>query len=584
MADDIDHSIPEATVERRRRNRISVVWLIPILAAVVAVGIAVQRIMSEGPTITIVLSLAQGIEAGKTVIKYKDVNIGTVTAVRLTPDYAKVEVTAKMNKHAAGLMVEDAKFWVVEPRITLSGVSGLGTLLSGNYIGFEAGKSTRTQHTFVGLAEPPIITSGQGKTFTLKAAKLGSLGVGAPVYYRSLEAGQVLAYDLSKDGREIDIKVFVNMPYDRYVNTSTRFWNASGIDVSVGATGVDVRTESLVALIAGGVAFDTPPSSRAAQPAAANTAFTLHPDRAAALKQPDAISRRYVLYFRETLRGLAVGAPVTMLGLPAGEVVDVGLDIDPATADLRGRAEIVVYPERLVRRLTPQQAALGKQLSTDEQERVEFFRRLIEERHMRAQLRSGSLLTGQLFVAIDYFPDAPRVKVDWNADKPVLPTVRSTIPELEAKLSSIVAKLDQLPLDQIGAQVTEALGTLNVTLKDTSTTLNNLNTNVTPELKQAIEDLRRMITTADGLLKTNVTGTLDQVNTTLEDLRRPLASADSVLKNADATLMGKDAPLQQDLRDTLQEVIKAVRSLRIFLDYLDQHPESLLRGKTEVKP
>ena len=579
-----DNDLPQATVERRRRGRISVVWLIPILAAVVAIGIAVQRILSEGPTITIVLTLAQGVEAGKTVIKYKDVNIGQVTAVKLTPDYAKVELTAKITKSAAGLMVEDAKFWVVEPRITLSGVSGLGTLLSGNYIGFEAGKSTKAQHTFVGLAEPPIITSGQGKAFTLRAAKLGSLGVGAPVYYRSLEAGQVLAYDLSKDGSTIDVKIFVNTPYDRYVNSNSRFWNASGIDVSVGAGGVEVRTESLVALIAGGVAFDTPPSARAAQPAAANTTFTLHPDRTAALKQPDSISRRYVLYFRETLRGLAVGAPVTMLGLPAGEVVDVGLDIDPTTADLRGRAEIVVYPERLVRRLSPQQAALGQQLKTDEQERVDFFRRLIEERHMRAQLRSGSLLTGQLFVAFDYFPDTPRVKVDWNAEKPVLPAVRSTIPELEAKLSSIVAKLDQLPLDEIGVQVTQALGSLNVTLKGASTTLDKLNTDVTPELKQALEDLRRMIATADGVLTNNVAVTLNQVNTTLEELRVPIATADAVLKSTDAALLGKDAPLQQDLRNALEEVTKAARALRILMDYLEQHPESLIRGKTEVKP
>ena len=361
-----DNDLPQATVERRRRGRISVVWLIPILAAVVAIGIAVQRFLSEGPTITIVLTLAQGVEAGKTVIKYKDVHIGQVTAVKLTPDYAKVEITAKMTKSASGLMVEDAKFWVVEPRVTLSGVSGLGTLLSGNYIGFEAGKSTRTQHRFVGLAEPPIITSGQGKAFTLKAAKLGSLGVGAPVYYRSLEAGQILAYELSKSGTEIDVKIFVKAPYDRFVTAGTRFWNASGIDVSVGATGVEVRTESLVALIAGGVAFDTPSVARAAQPAAANTTFTLHPDRTAALKQPDSITRRYVLYFKETLRGLAVGAPVTLLGLPAGEVVDVGLDIDPVTSDLRGRAEIVVYPERLVRRLRPEQAAVGEQLKADD--------------------------------------------------------------------------------------------------------------------------------------------------------------------------------------------------------------------------
>jgi paraquat-inducible protein B len=583
MADDTDDSsIPRATVERRRRNRISVVWLIPILAAVVAIGIAVQRFLSEGPTITIVLTLAQGVEAGKTVIKYKDVNIGQVTAVKLTPDYAKVEITAKMTKSASGLMVEDAKFWVVEPRITLSGVSGLGTLLSGNYIGFEAGKSTRTQHTFVGLAEPPIITSGQGKVFTLKAAKLGSLAVGAPVYYRSLEAGQVLAYDLSKDGREIDIKIFVNMPYDRYVNPSTRFWNASGIDVSVGATGVEVRTESLVALIAGGVAFDTPASTRSVQPAAANAVFTLHPDRTAALKQPDLIARRYVLYFKETLRGLAVGAPVTLLGLPAGEVVDVGLDLDPVSAVLRGRAEIVVYPERLLRRLGPQQAR--EQLKDDESERLLLFRRLIEERHLRAQLKSGSLLTGQLFVAFDYFPDTPRAKVDMSQATPELPTVRSTIPELEAKLSSIVAKLDQLPLDQIGAQVTQALGSLDVTLKGASTTLDRLNTDVTPELKKALEDLRRMIATADGVLTNNVAVTLNQVDTTLEELRVPIATADSVLKSTDAALLGKDAPLQQDLRNALEEVTKAARALRILMDYLEQHPESLIRGKTEVKP
>src|SRR5215510_6295218 len=163
-------NIPQATVVPRSRARISVVWIIPILAAVVAIGIAVQRILSEGPTITIVFKVAEGLEAGKTVVKYKDVSIGQVTAVRLSPDYTKVEVTAKIAKSAAGLMVEDAKFWVVEPRVTLSGVSGLGTLISGNYIGFEIGKSTKKQRAFTGLETPPIITYGQaGRQFVLKA-------------------------------------------------------------------------------------------------------------------------------------------------------------------------------------------------------------------------------------------------------------------------------------------------------------------------------------------------------------------------------------------------------------------------------
>ncbi|HEY3231809.1 MAG TPA: MlaD family protein, partial [Roseiflexaceae bacterium] len=137
---DVDR-LPQATVVPPKRGRISVIWIIPILAAVVAIGIAIQRILSEGPTITIVFSAAEGIEAGKTVVKYKDVNIGRVTNVELTNDFAKVRVTAKIAKHAAGLMVDDAKFWVVQPTISLSGISGLNTLLSGNYVGFEPGRS-----------------------------------------------------------------------------------------------------------------------------------------------------------------------------------------------------------------------------------------------------------------------------------------------------------------------------------------------------------------------------------------------------------------------------------------------------------
>ena len=210
---------------------------------------------------------------------------------------------------------------------------------------------------------PPIITGGQaGRQFVLKANSLGSLGIGSPIYYHRLQAGQVIAYDLAADGKEIEIKIFVNAPYDKYVNPGTRFWNASGIDVSVGAGGVEVRTQSLVAVLAGGLAFETPSFAVKAEPAAANAVFTLYTDQATAMKQPESISARYVLYFNESLRGLSVGAPVTLLGLPAGEVTDVGFDIDPATMNLRGRVEIVSYPERLVARLNAKQAAIGKSL------------------------------------------------------------------------------------------------------------------------------------------------------------------------------------------------------------------------------
>jgi paraquat-inducible protein B len=586
MADDSDLSrLPEATVTRRTRARISVVWVIPILAAVVAVGIAVQRVLSEGPTITIVFKTAEGLEAGKTFVKYKEVSIGQVTAVRLSRDSSRVEVTAKIDKSAADLMVEDARFWVVEPRITLGGVSGLGTLLSGNYIGFEMGKSTKKQRTFTGLDVPPIITGGQpGRQFVLRADRLGSLGIGAPVYYRSLEAGQVIAYDLAGDGQAVDIKIFVNAPYDRYVNPGTRFWNASGVDVSVGAGGVDVRLESLVALIAGGVAFDTPPFSPRAEPAGADAVFTLYRDQVTAMKQPEPLARHYVLYFTESLRGLSVGAPVTLLGLPGGEVIAVGLDIDPATQSLRGRVEIVAFPERLVGHLHAGQAATAEAIARSVQQRHAFFQRMVEERGMRAQLQTGSLLTGQLYVAFDYHPDAPKAKIDWSQAKPVLPVVPSTLPDLEAKLGSIVAKLDKLPYEAIGADVTKALAALTVTLQDVSKAVDRISADVTPELKTTLDDVRRLIATTDGVLKKNVNATLDQVNAALEDLRRPLATADQVLKNTDATLLGKNAPLQQELSEALQEITRAARSLRDLMNYLERHPEALIRGKTGETP
>jgi paraquat-inducible protein B len=557
MAENIDRDdLPQATVVPKRGTRISVVWIIPILAAVVAIGIAIQRVMSEGPSITILFKAAEGLEAGKTFVKYKDVNIGQVTAVKLSSDHSKVEVTAKIDKSAADLMVADAKFWVVEPRVTLSGVSGLGTLLSGNYIGFEVGRSDKPQRTFTGLEVAPIITGGQaGRQFALKAENLGSLGIGSPIYYRQLQAGQVIAYDLTADGKSVQMKVFINAPYERYVTPGTRFWNASGVDVSLGAGGIDVRTQSLVSVLAGGVAFDTPPFTTVAEAAAPDTVFTLYTDKATAMKQPDSIANHYVLHFDESLRGLSVGAPVTLLGLPAGEVTDIGLSIDPATMKVRGRVQMVSFPERLVARLGSSKAAIGKMVEGNAQQRQALMQRLVEQRGLRAQLRSGNLLTGQLFVAFDFYPDAPKVKIDWSREVPELPVVTSTVSDLETKITGIVAKLDKLPLEAIGADLTKALASLSQTLEDASKAVNRIDSDVTPELKS-----------------------------TLDGLRGTFSAVDRTLNNADATLVGKDAPAQQDLRDALQEIARAARSLRILTDFLERHPESLIRGKTEENP
>jgi paraquat-inducible protein B len=558
MADKIDpDNLPQATVVPKRRVRISIVWIIPILAAVVGIGIAIQQILSEGPTITIVFGAAQGVEAGKTFIKYKDVNIGQVTAVELYEGFTKVQLTAKIAKSAAGLMVEDAKFWVVEPRISLSGVSGLNTLLSGNYIGFEAGKSDQQQRKFNGLDEPPSITDQPGRRFVLKARDLGSLGIGSPIYFRRLQVGQVAGYDLTADGSAVEITVFVNAPYDKFVNPETRFWNASGIDVSVGAGGVDVRTQGLVALLAGGVAFETPTFVPATEPAVANTAFTLYGNRDIAMKQPETVSRRYVLYFDESVRGLSVGAPVTLFGLQAGEVTDVGLSFDPQTLTFRPRVLVTFFPERLVSHLSSKvQASTAKALmDMNHEARIKLVRRIIEDRGLRAQLSSGNLLTGQMFVALDYFPKAPKVKIDWTADPLEIPTMPGGFAGIEAKLNGILTKIDKMPIEAIGVEVKNALASLDTTLKHTSKVMSDVDAETLPALK-----------------------------TTLQDANRMLASVDRLMKSTEATLVGPNAPASQELRDALQEMARAARSLRVLTDYLERHPEALIRGKPEEKP
>lgn len=550
MAETNHDALPQATVVPPKRGRISVIWILPILAALVAIGIAVQRILSEGPTITIVFTAAQGVEAGKTFIKYKDVNIGQVTAIRLTNDYKRVEATAKIEKHAADLMVEDARFWIVRPQITLSGVSGLSTLLSGNYIGFDPGSSHKDARRFTGLDVAPVISGQPGKEFVLNSADLGSLSIGSPVYYKQLPVGEVTGYDLQSDGKSVQIKIFVKAPYDRFVLGSTRFWNASGVDVSVGADGVNVRTESLVALLVGGIAFDTAPFSARGSAAQPDTAFPLYRDRAIAMKAPDPLAKHYVLRFNESLRGLSVGAPVAFLGLTAGEVTDVGLVL--AKGEIRPRVEIVLYPERVVSFTTNAETRDDPALFHDDEKRRAFVKHLVEDKGLRAQLRTGSLITGQLYVSLDYHPSARKVKVDLAQDPPAIPTVPSALADLEDKVASIVSKIDRMPLEAIGNDLAKDLATLDRTLVSAGKLITNADEQLVPGLK-----------------------------TDIEALHRTLLAVERAMNNANASYLDSNAAIQEDLRDALREFSRAARSLRVLMNELERQPSSVIRGKPD---
>ena len=549
-------NLPQGTIVPNKRLRISVVWIIPILVAVVAIGVAIQRLRNEGPAITIAFKHAAGIEAGKTFIKYKDVTIGLVTAVQLSDDNVQVLVTARMDKHATGLMVGGAKFWVVQPRVSLSGISGLNTLLSGQYIGFLPGTSTSPERHFVALEVAPIITDQPGRQFVLKASTLGSVGIGAPIYYRSLGVGEVTAYDLAGDGKSIDVKVFVDAPYDKYVTSETRFWNASGVEVSAGAEGLSIRSESLIAVLVGGLAFDVPDFRPAAARAAAarapaNAEFTLYQNQAVAMTQPDPVERHFVLYFNQSLRGLSVGAPVTLFGLTVGRVAEVGLAYDPKTILFRPRVLVTFYPERLSARLSAQDQAItgGKGFAGMTAEaRAHTLRQLVEERGLRAQLESGSLLTGQQYVGFEYVPSAPKATIDWSQDPLELPVAPGGLGAMEAKLTSILTKLDNMPLEAVGVDTKALLVKLSQTLKDTDVLINHVDEKLLPQGTTAIEDLHHAIADADRAFFNNGAGT------------------------------------SQDLRASLQELTSAARSVRVLVQYLDTHPEALVRGKKEERP
>ena len=265
--------LPEVAVKRRRG--ISLVWLIPRVAGAIAIWLAYTTLQEKGPQITVMFDNAEGLEAGKTQVKYRNVEVGLVDEVALSEDLSHIVITASLDKTMESHMKEGTRFWIVRPRVGFGGVSGLGTLLSGAYVEFDPGEG-QPAHDFIGLAEPPPITSEvPGTQFVLRTDKLGSIGRGAPVYYRSIAVGQVLGYELAEDKKGLTVKVFVDAPNDQLVRPSSRFWNASGVNVSVGADGVDVAMESLEALVAGGIAFDTPDIDQPGEPAASGMEFPL---------------------------------------------------------------------------------------------------------------------------------------------------------------------------------------------------------------------------------------------------------------------------------------------------------------------
>ncbi|MFD1560828.1 intermembrane transport protein PqiB [Paraburkholderia silviterrae] len=534
-AQDPKPDFPNAEAVPRSRWRLQLIWFVPILAVLIGGSLALKAVIEKGPTITISFATAEGLEAGKTKIKFKNVDIGIVKSVTLTPDHMRVLATADINKDATDMLVDNTRFWVVRPRISGGTVSGISTLLSGSYLGMDVGNAKAERRDFVGLEVPPVIASDvPGREFVLKSADMGSLDIGSPVYFRRLQVGQVSGYKLDPDGSGVTLHVFINAPYDKFVLADTRFWHASGVDVKVGSNGIQVNTQSLVSIMIGGVAFEAPPDGLDKTVATNGSTFTLFPDRTEAMKAHYRIVVKYVANFNESVRGLTVGAPVDFRGIVIGEVTAIYTRFDPKTEKFTIPVEFNLYPALFTSRYRTRAA-------TDTDDRLTNQPYALADslvaKGLRLQLRTGNLLTGQLYLAVDFFPDAPKAMVDWQSSPPALPTIPGNLQRLQDDVTQLVAKLNKIPFEAIGKNTQQTLASAN-------TLLNHLDTEIVPQAQDTLVAAHAALGAATNALQPN-------------------------------------SALQQNTADAMQELARTAASFRTLADYLERHPEALIRGKSQ---
>ncbi len=544
MTDTNDEKFPVPAVHKHKRGRFSAVWIVPIFAIVAAGALAVRTYLQAGPTIYITFDSADGIEAGKSEVRYKNVPVGKVTDVDITSDHQRIIATVKLTPGGAVVAASDSQFWVERAHIGVGGVSGLGTLISGAFIEVDVGKSTEKADTFVGLEKPPGVTHDQkGTRFRLSASDAGSLATQSPVYLRRHAVGTITSLELAPGGKSVEIEIFIYAPFDRDVTDNAVFWNASGLDVTIDATGLRVNTQSLATVVAGGVAFGFRDSAKTAKPAPENTTFPLFEDRSHAFASPDVGGYPLAMRFNEAIRGLGkgVGVNIEFEGLHLGDVVAVRPGYDTQKHAFFFDVDAKVFPERLGAAYTSLAAEGARSGKTGPQ----MLQSLVG-RGLRAQLRSGNLLTGSFYIALDWFP-AAQDKTAVPPEQPgvwIVPTIRGGTEQIQDQVASILSKIDRIPFDAIGGDVHNAT-------QAAASLLGHIDRDVVP----------------------NTQALFARANLAMEALREGLTA----LRD---NFAAPDSAIQQSTRTTLEQVERAAFSLRGLAEYLQHHPESLLRGRS----
>jgi paraquat-inducible protein B len=511
------------------KRRISPLWIIPIVAIIGGVWVFVHAYLTEGPTVRISMSTAEGLVPGKTKVKVLNVEVGLLEAVVLNPDLSGVTATVKLALEVRDLLRDDTQFWVVRARIGASGVSGLDTLLSGAYIEMAPGNGSPGRRDFAALENQPLTESGTpGIRVTLISDHAASLGVGDPILHQGLPAGRIESLTFEPE-RGVVYSAFIQTPYDQSLNTSSRFWDASGVSINAGADGVSVKVGSVDTILIGGAEFGSLPEVPEGSPIEDGAVFRLYSSYGETLEDPFSHGTHYVVEFADDIGGLQPGSPVRYRGI------------------LIGRVERL-----LLRELTTRQLERGEYQSErgapipvllfleparleapDTRESVDALRVSIEtgiSNGLRAALKTANLLTGQQAISLDFYPDAPEAEAGRFGEYVSIPTMDIGFGRIQNEVTDLLAKLNALPIEATlaGANRTlsaadTALGSLDEALTTVDSFLKGDATQALPvELVDAVVELRNVLdgVSQDSMVYENLDASLDRLSRTLENLER----------------------------------------------------------------
>ncbi len=572
-------TIPKGIIQQKKY--FSAVWLIPIIALLIGIWLVYSTISSKGPTVEIQFLSAEGLEAGKTKVKYKNVDVGLVEKIHLDEALSKVVLEVQFNKDITPFLTDRTRFWVVRAKLGTREISGLSTLLSGAYISMDPIKEGNKTKAFIGLESPPVVTMDTpGQFYNLKADNLGSLYVGSPVNFRRIHVGHLVSYELPAKGKSVDIRIFIKAPHYKKIFTNTRFWNAGGMDVTVSSSGIQINTESIVSLLSGGISFENIESLEPGSPAKENSTFRLYPNRTK-IDEPHYTQQEYnILKFDGSIRGLTIGAPVEFRGYKIGEVVDIKLEFsgkNKKNIEILSSVLVVTEPQRITIKGV-------ENISLNE----EKLYHLLINKGLRAQLKSGMILTGKLFVDLDFYPDAPPVTINNKGPYKEIPTINNSMEQLPDKLATILDQLVKIPFEQIGSEALQTVQNMNritdsIELQKSMVLLEKSLTNIdsmSERLNQlaSSKELDRSIIALNVSME-NLSQISDKLNTQLmADLEETLKQGKKTLKVAEQTL-GGDSTTIVELTQTLQKLSEAARSVRELAEFLEQNPNALLYGK-----